>query len=117
MKSIGRQTALLLVDNLIFQTRIENVLEKAGFQVVIPTSLASHPYASVAIVELDEARNWRTTLTALREAHPTLPVICFGSHVNREALALAAKLGAKLVLPRSQFMAKLAELPSVIRSW
>jgi hypothetical protein len=59
---------------------------------------------------------WREWLPMLKSAPATrrYPVVCFGSHVETEALVSARRLGAEAALPRSRFF---AELPVVIEKY
>lgn len=117
MNLSASNTLLLFCDNLLIQTRIESVFEKSDFNVVLPETDADFPDAALAILEIDEAGKWISVITRLKDLKPGLPVICFGPHVNRGALNAAKESGAKMVLPRSKFMAELASLPAVVRSW
>lgn len=48
-------------------------------------------------------REWLTLITSV-PATRRIPVVCFGPHVETEALETAKKLGARAALPRSRFM-------------
>ncbi len=55
-------------------------------------------------------REWLAVLTAVPSTR-NYPVVCFGPHVQKEALNEARRLGAVSALPRSQFF---KDLPTVI---
>ena len=55
---------------------------------------------------------WRAWIALLKSSPATrrIPVLCYGPHVDAEALQAARAAGAETVLPRSRFNADLAEL-------
>lgn len=59
---------------------------------------------------------WREWLALIKSAPATrrYPVVCFGPHVDAEALRAARSAGAEAVLPRSRFF---KDLPGVIQQY
>lgn len=59
---------------------------------------------------------WRQWVALLKSAPATrrYPVLCYGSHIDADALKAAEHAGADAVLPRSRFI---AELPALIQQY
>jgi predicted metal-dependent hydrolase len=57
--------------------------------------------------------NWITVLTSV-PATRRIPVLCYGSHVDRESLEKAKNAGARQVVPRSKFFRELPDLIELV---
>ncbi|MGH8935151.1 MAG: hypothetical protein ACRDXD_02600, partial [Acidimicrobiia bacterium] len=104
------KTVAILTRNLLDRSRIEEAVAAAGFRPVawgesVAPALAlvdlAHPQAEPVIEEL---------------AGAGVPTVAFGPHVDEEALARAAALGAGRSLPRSRFFRSLPQLLAEARS-
>jgi len=56
--------------------------------------------ADVVIVDLARAAE---QVVSLRASHPSARIVCYGPHVDDDAIAAARAAGADVVLPRSRF--------------
>lgn len=91
--------------DLMDRSKISSVSPDAHF-VTTPEALVGLAGIDVAIVDLRQPR----VLEVLAEVAAAVPVIAYGSHVDRERLAAAEAAGCRDVLPRSAFFSRLAEL-------
>jgi len=110
-------TILLLINDLIFETKIRSTARAIGLEVETARSAAAFgkavPLRSYAgfIVDLDAGPDAIDAIQATRSS-PTCPeLVAFGSHVQTELLAAARQAGADQVMPRSRFA---AELPAML---
>lgn len=71
-----------------------------------PEALVGLAGVDLAVVDLRQPR----VLEVLGEIAASVPVIAYGSHVDRERLAAAEAAGCRDVLPRSAFFSRLPEL-------
>lgn len=85
-----------LVDDLMDRSRL-GAIDGIAFTRE-PTACAG---ASVVLVDL--ARH-AAAIPAIVDAAPHARIVAFGSHVDTDALDEAARAGATVVLPRSQFL-------------
>ncbi len=111
---------LLLSRDLIFTSKVTGTASALGRKVVVAGQVAQ----ALAIIEkwpprvvfVDLAAGELVASPALLQyqgaAGPGTPFLAFGSHVDVEALAEAARAGCDPVMPRSRFT---AELPALIR--
>lgn len=112
---------LAVVDDLLFSSKIRAVADRAGETVafarsravVIPEILAKQPH--VVILDLDRAT--LDPIATIRDikARPDLAairVVGFVSHVHAEIIEAARAAGIDLVLARSAFVARLADIVS-----
>ena len=107
--------ALAVVDDLLFQAKIEAAAAALGVEVRIAKTLAQAQAAwsdaGVVIVDLSlESDDPLEMIRALRGQRPTAPIIGYGSHVEAERLAQARAAGCTTVLPRSAFVQQLPRL-------
>ena len=66
---------------------------------------------SVVLIDLEAQGISPAALIAqIKEKDPELPVIVYGSHVEKDQMAQAQKSGADHVLPRSEFSNDLAQI-------
>lgn len=129
-------TVVVFVAELMFQTRIESVIEKLGYEVKLVENVGQiismdleglpslglegalveqifHLGPSLLIFDLGNADiPWAEWIPALKNAPATssIPVICYGSHVDVDTLKEAKSTGADQVLARSRFVTAMPEL-------
>lgn len=110
-------TALGLVRDLFFRSKIDAVAAALGAEVEYASSLeavaarcaATHP--SIIFSDLsDAAFPALETLKRIRAAAPAARVVGFASHVDLKSLKAAREAGYELTLSRSEFTARLPEL-------
>lgn len=106
---------LFVTDDLMFPSRVRSLAQPLGIamRVVKPAELASIELANVSLVLLDLApmgAGTAATIRTLKERCPLVQSIAFGPHVDTALLASAQSAGCELVLPRSQFAQRLAEI-------
>jgi CheY-like chemotaxis protein len=110
---------LLLTPNLLFSSMVTGTAAAIGRQVVVAGDMAeaielcrAEPVAFV-ILDLGMAEtDLAAAVARLRQAAGQLPVIAFGSHVDKARLDAARAAGCDEVLPKSRFS---AELPALLR--
>jgi DNA-binding NtrC family response regulator len=102
---------IVCTPDLMFSTRIRSALEHAAHEVRLAESPADVGIAieeaqpSLAILDIGAfGWNWQPVLREIRETHPDLPVLAFGSHMDVEATRQAMELGATRVVARSEFV-------------
>ena len=112
---------VLLTTNLLFSTMVTGTASALGQQVAVAGNLAEavelcHVLPSAyVIIDLAMAEiEIGTAVARLREAAGTVPMIAFGSHVNKARLDEARAAGCVEVLPRSKFS---TELPALLRHY
>lgn len=89
----------------------------ARLRVALPEAIESCRARPPAFVILDlglAEPDIAMVVAGLREAAPELPVIAYGSHVDKERLDAARAAGCNEVLPKSKFS---AELPALLRCY
>lgn len=91
--------------DLMDRSKISSVAPDAHF-VTAPEALVGLAHVELAIVDLRQPR----VLEVLAEVAAAVPVIAYGSHVDRERLAAAEEAGCREVLPRSAFFSRLPDL-------
>lgn len=127
---------VVFVADLMFQTRIESVIEKLGHKPVLIENqdqlisldlegMESSREEGVLVNQLtrlgpsllifdlgNEAIPWAQWIPILKTIPAThrIPIICFGSHVNVDTLKKAKSSGANQVLARSRFVSAMPEL-------
>ena len=106
---------LAIVDDLLFQAKIQAVAAPLGVEVRIAKTLAQAQAAgsdpAVVVVDLNLASaDPLEVVRALRAQRPAVPIIGYGSHVQAERLAQARAAGCTTVLPRSAFVQQLPRL-------
>lgn len=109
---------LALVDDLLFQSKLEAAARSLGVPVQIarqaPETVEAWP---LAVVDLNaSAFEPLTVVRALRQAAPRTPIIGFCAHVQTDLMARAREAGCTEVLPRSAFVQRLPELLSAAAS-
>ena len=113
---------LLLSRDLIFTSKITGTASALGRKVVVAggvaQALAMIGRDAPKVVFVDLAAGDLVASPALLQYRGVVaegtPFVAFGSHVDAEALAEAARAGCDPVMPRSRFT---AELPALIRRY
>lgn len=91
--------------DLMDRSKITSAAPDARF-VTTPEALVGMAGVDLAIVDLRQPH----VLDVLAEIAASVPVIAYGSHVDRERLAAAEAAGCRAVLPRSAFFSRLPDL-------
>jgi len=112
----GRRV-LAVVPDLFFASKLAATAKVSGVELeLVPPQRAAVRVAEApppALVILDlHARDAVALVAALKLAAPRVPVVGFFSHVETALRRDALAAGADAVLPRSQFVVKLAALLS-----
>ncbi len=109
------RTILLVVPELMFQSRLREQATALGYDIVlgetdatVADGLAAAP--QLAVIDLHALGiDWQAAVAAAAEAG--VPVLAFGRHTEAGLLKAARDAGCARVVPRSQLV---AELPSLI---
>ena len=114
------QIAVILAD-LIFESRIRAVADAVGVSVAVSREIAdvlnSANSARGMILDMNLATDDALTICrTVREQQPTLPIVAFLSHVQKELAVQSRAAGATLVLPRSAFVERLPKLLQALAS-
>lgn len=104
--------------DLMFRSKVETTLGHMGHVALTlravddPAAVvaANHPVAAIVDLGLGEER-WRRIVAVARASEPPLPVLAFGSHVDREMQAAAREAGCDLVVANSRLA---RELPALV---
>ncbi len=108
------RTVLAVVTDLFFVAKIQGVARAAGvtLHVSAPASAAAEAAAlqpDLILLDLHATTDLRTFVAQLRE-DTRAPLVGFYSHVDGETRRLAIAAGVDQVLPRSAFVARLANI-------
>lgn len=102
---------LAAVPDLLFRTRIAEAARAQSVEIRFarePEALAADaPFASLVLVDLDGASY---AVEAVRRAAPEVRIVGFYSHVHEERRERALAAGCTEVLPRGQFVRRIAEI-------
>ena len=110
---------IALVTDLIFSTRIAGTAQKLGVPCRVVRSsealeeaiAAAGPDEPLVLIDLNaDGIDATEAIRDVKAQRPTLTVIGFLSHVQRELKRAAEDAGADEVLPRSAFVERLPEL-------
>jgi len=112
---------VLLTSNLLFSSMVTGTAAAIGREVSVAGNLAeaielcrARP-AACLIIDLGMAEiDMAAAVTQLRQAAGVVPVIAYGSHVDKARLDEARAAGCDEVMPRSKFS---AELPDLLRRY
>ena len=114
-----RGMVLVVVDDLLFRSKIRAVAKHAGVDLAFARTPAevldrakSEPPA-LAIFDLDSAKTEPVATIAALKADPALAgirTLAFASHVHTALIGAARQAGADQVLPRSAFAGNLADI-------
>jgi CheY-like chemotaxis protein len=107
--------ALVLVDDLIFQSKLSETARHVGIALQFVSSgdaliAAAAVAPRLIVVDLNARQNPLGAIEQLRAAGNPAPIIAFLSHVQTELAERARAAGCQQVLPRSQFTANLATI-------
>lgn len=106
---------LAVVDDLLLSSKITGELA-AGHSVRIltnPSAALVHAQTTrpaAAIVDLGLAHGDPVELIRILKNELGIPVVAFGSHVDRAILEKAVGVGCDKVVPRSQFFGNISEI-------
>jgi CheY-like chemotaxis protein len=102
---------LMLVDDLFFATRIATAARHLGIEVLRDLA-AGGAAPDLVVIDLHSRRDPLAAIASLKAAPATreVPIVAFLSHVETGLRDRARAAGADIVLPRSAFTAKLAEI-------
>ncbi|MFQ5858486.1 MAG: hypothetical protein ACE5LU_23045 [Anaerolineae bacterium] len=111
------QTILLLIDDLFFSVKVEEVAKRQGYAVNTVSDAAAFLRAlseeRPAMAVLSLAAHGIDAATVIHEASCIgVPVLAFGPHVDKEAHQVARDAGARMSITNSQLM---RELPALIQ--
>ena len=107
---------LALVDDMIFQAKMLETAKHLGLELKsFATGEAlleelDREQPRLVIVDLNARNQPVSAIERLRSTHPTLRVVGFLSHVQRELAAQAQQAGCSEVMPRSSFTQNLAAI-------
>ena len=112
---------LAILDDLVFQARIQAVAASLDAEVRLAKTLAHAQAAwsdpAVVVVDLHcTSADPLELIRRLRLQRPAVPIIGYGSHVQTELLAQARAAGCTTVLPRSAFAQQLPRLLAPVDS-
>jgi len=109
--------ALVVIDDLIFETKIRSTAAELGVEVRCVKSFAEARMAldgdqpGLVIVDLNSAGGAALEVVKAGASRPQPPrILAFASHVDRELARAALDSGADQVVPRSRFSAELPRL-------
>ena len=108
---------LAIVDDLLFQSKLEAAAAQLGVPLTIAADASSVPRNgqpwSRVLIDLNLSRGDALAMVRqLRAAHPDLPVVGYCSHVQQDLQRQALEAGCTTVLPRSAFVQQLPVLLS-----
>lgn len=112
-----KRTVIALVDDLFWRTKIDHAVQSAG----ATTTFLSDPAALVSVdpdrtplilVDLSLKESPFEGIAALKKLDRAgkIPVVGYHEHVRRDLKEKAVAAGCDVVLPRSSFSERLAEL-------
>ena len=112
---------VLLTTNMLFSSMVTGTALALGHDVVVAgdvveavdlcrASAATYVIVDLGIAEIDI----ESAVARLRETAGAVPILAFGSHVDKARLDAARAAGCDEVLPRSKFS---AELPALLRRY
>ncbi len=115
-------SVLVFCDDLIFTSKITATARAKGIDAAVVRTqdsllakLLTDPVGCVVVDLHNATLDWSKLFPALGAARPRF--VGFGSHVDVEILKAARAAGCDLVMPRSQFVAKLeADLPKWLQN-
>ncbi len=117
-ESLFRPRVVLLLDDLFFRTRLEDVIRRLGgapHTVEEPAAFVhamSGLFPVLALVDMNVAGDWEGAIRRCKHLPHTryIPIYAFGSHVDADALRRARQAGADHAWARSRMMAELASV-------
>ncbi|MCJ7701692.1 MAG: hypothetical protein MUO62_08930 [Anaerolineales bacterium] len=129
MMDANNAMILGFVENLIFTTRVEGVIENEGMGVHWVTPLGDwiepdyekiislQPILILIDIDLAEIQ-WESWIRAVKSNPATahIPLLCFGSHKNVDIFNAVYQAGADQVVARSRFFSSMPDLFRKFRS-
>ena len=112
-------TILVIVTDLMFQSRLREHVSAMGSEVVVGDTLAAvrealNERTALAILDLHVSGvDWRQAVELAKEAG--VPVLAFGRHTEAPLLRAARDAGCERVVPRSTLVAELPQLIEELR--
>ena len=109
-----QQTIIAVVDDLMFQSKLEHGVRDLGYAFVAvdtEAGLRDAVSSDIALVVIDlhvRGIDWRAAV-AIANEHG-VPVLAFGRHTEAQLLRSARKAGCDRVVPRSTFVEELPRL-------
>ena len=105
---------LLLVPDLLFQSRIREQAHALGYETAladtessVETALEASP--NLVVIDLHaDGIDWRSAVVSANDSGA--PVLAFGRHTEPALLNAAREAGCKKVVPRSQLVEELPQL-------
>ena len=105
---------LLLVPDLMFQSRIREQAQVLGYDTAladssssVETALEANP--NLVVIDLHaDGIDWRHAVVSANDSGA--PVLAFGRHTEPQLLRSAREAGCKKVVPRSQLVEELPQL-------
>ena len=105
--------ALVVVPDLLFQSRIESALRARGIEFEAPADQGSAETAAgrASLMLIDLQADGFAVAALIRAARDAgAAVLAFGRHTDAATLRQAREAGADIVVPRSQLAEELSEL-------
>ena len=109
-----KRCILLLVPDLMFQSRIREQAQVLGYDTALadtPSSVETALEANPNLVVIDlhaDGIDWRSAVMLANDSG--VPVLAFGRHTEPQLLRSAREAGCKKVVPRSQLVEELPQL-------
>ena len=106
---------LAIVDDLLFRSKLEAAATQLGTALTLATDADPSPGNGQAwnraLIDLNlSAGDPLAIIRALRQTHPSMPIIGYCSHVQTDLQRQALEAGCTAVLPRSAFVQQLPQL-------
>jgi CheY-like chemotaxis protein len=108
---------IAFVADLFFTSRIESVAENLGFKVTLDDSIdldrITRLHPALIIFDLNhQSIPWKDWIVTIKTSPATrrIPVLCFGSHLDKQKIYEARASGADRFVARSQFVNSLRDL-------
>jgi CheY-like chemotaxis protein len=116
-----KSRGVFLTSNLLFSSMVTGTAAAVGHEVAVAGNLAeavemcrARP-TTCAIIDLGMADiDIAAAVAQLREAAGPVPVIAYGSHIDKARLDEARAAGCAEVMPRSKFS---SDLPNLLRRY
>ena len=108
---------LAIVDDLLFRGKLETAAAQLGVPLTFTADARDvlrheQPWSRV-LIDLNLSRGDALAMIRdLRAAHPGVPIVGYGSHVQQDLQRQALEAGCTTVLARSAFVQQLPELLS-----
>ena len=113
-KTVTKRHILLLVPDLLFQSRLREQANALGYDTALadtPSSVETALETNPKLVVIDlhaDGIDWRSAVASANDRDT--PVLAFGRHTEAALLNAAREAGCKKVVPRSQLVEELPQL-------